>query len=98
MEGSMHIRKKTIDEEFKDFWVPIIFDAKNGRLNLEQLKKELYDYSMLLENVPKVYCEVSGGKISKPNTDPEEVILAFNDLLNETVDDAIKEHDQITTG
>lgn len=94
----MHVRKESIDEEFKTFWVPIIFDEENGKLNLEQLKKELYDYSMLLENVPKVYCEVSGGKISKPNTDPNEVISAFNDLLNDAVDEAIKEHEQITTG
>lgn len=88
----MHARKSTIDEEFKSFWVPIIFDLKNGRLNLEQLKKELYDYSMLLENVPKVYCEITGGKISKPNTDVSEVIGEFNNLLNETVDMAIEEY------
>jgi len=89
----MGSKKLDIDKEFEEFWVPIIFDLENGKLNLEQLKKELFDYSMLLKNVPKVYMEVSGGLISKPNTDPSEVIGALNDLLNKTVDDAIEEHE-----
>ena len=90
----MDIQEK-IDKNFKEFWVPIIFDMENGRLNLEQLKKELYDYSMLLENVPKVYCEITGGRISKPNTNPDAVISEYNDVLTEIVNDAIKEDREI---
>ena len=77
-----------VDKIFKELWVPIIFDMENGRLNLEQLKKELYDYSLLLDNVPKVYMEITAGRISKANTLAEVVIAEYNDILNEIIDEA----------
>ena len=83
-----------VDRKFQEFWVPIIFDLENGRLNLEQLKKELYDYSMLLDHVPKVYSEVTGGRVSKPNTLPGAVIQEFNEYMQEVVDDAIKDEQE----
>ena len=80
-----------IEKNFKEFWVPIIFDEENGRLNLDQLKKELYDFSMLLDNVPKVYMAVTGGRISKPNTDAGAVIAEFEDYMTQTVQNEIDE-------
>ena len=84
-------KMKDADKIFKEFWVPIIFDMKSGRLNLEQLKKELYDYAMLLDNVPKVYSEITSGKISKPNTCAEVVIAEYHDVLSELVQEATKD-------
>lgn len=40
----------------------------------EQLKKELTDYHDMMEEASKVYCDVSGGRISKPNTMAVHVI------------------------
>lgn len=88
-----YIRKNDIEEEFETFWTSIIME--NGKLNLDQLKKELYDYSMLLQNIPQIYDEVTGGKISKPNTSPLEVIASFNDFVNEAINLAIEEYKQM---
>jgi len=78
-----------INKEFQEYWVPIIFDMENGRLDLEQLKKELYDYSMLLENVPLVYMEITGHKISKPNTPASVVIAEYYDHLEDMNDEPV---------
>jgi hypothetical protein len=77
--------KNEIDKVFKEFWVPIIHDMENGRLNLEQLKKELFDYYNIMDNVGKVYMEVTGGKISKPNTDASCVIGEFYAHIDELI-------------
>ena len=34
---------------------------KNGKLNEEAVLKEIFDYDCILEEVPKVYCEITGG-------------------------------------
>ena len=77
-----------IEKEFKEFWIPIIFNGKNGRLNLDQLKKELYDFSCLMDNVSKVYYEITNGKISKVLTDPDAVISEYENCVNDLVDEA----------
>ena len=88
---------KEIEKVFQEFWVPIIFNLRNGtrtgKLNLEQLKKELFDYYNLLNEVPKVYDHVTGGLISKPNTKAFEVIAAADNRMNEFVEDAVREHE-----
>ena len=92
-KGSENKREleEAIDKEFSNFWAPIIFDEENGKLNLEQLKKELYDYSMLMLNISKVYCEITDGKLSKPNTDPDVIIAEFHDVVSKSINEAIEE-------
>ena len=53
--------------------------------------KELSDYSMLLEFVPIVYMEVTGGRISKPNTLPFEIISEFENVIGERIDEYIED-------
>jgi len=51
-----------------EFWVPIV--VTNGynknMVNMEQIKKELYDYYCVMQEVSKVYYHVTNGKFSKP--------------------------------
>src|SRR6476646_3900941 len=68
-------------QEDEQFWGPII--TPNGRLDLDQVKRELHDYHTLLEEVPKVYCELTGGAISKPNTAADAVIAMHDDCCHE---------------
>lgn len=46
------------------FWKPII-TKKDGSINMTQLKKELADFSHILEQVSLVYEYVTGGRMSK---------------------------------
>ena len=54
------------------FWKQII--EKDGKIDLDQLKKELCDYHTVLSNASKVYDAVSGGTISDPLVNPRTAI------------------------
>ena len=67
-----------VDQIYQDFWKEIICD-KYGNIDVEQVKNELCDYYKMLQEVPKVYCEVTGGILSKPLYDAETVLSFFRD-------------------
>jgi hypothetical protein len=69
-----------VERIWQDFWVPLVM--RDGVLDLEQVKRELADCYTLIMNVPKVYCEVTGNRISKPLTDPDAVIGEFEEYVN----------------
>jgi hypothetical protein len=79
---------KSTKELWEEFWKPICTHP-NGSINLEQIKKELADYSFLLEQVPKVYEEVSG--LSKVNYKAEDVIKAYRDKTQIIINDILDE-------
>ncbi len=69
--------KKGYKEDYADFWKRIV--ETNGILDLDKVQRELADFHFLLEEVPKVYLEVSRGMISKTNTYAFEVIDLFQE-------------------
>jgi hypothetical protein len=71
-EAEGHRMTDDIDKIYESFWRDIV--EKGGRLDVEAIKRELYDYHTLLNEVPKVYSDITGGRISKPNTLASEVI------------------------
>lgn len=42
-------------------------------MDLEQLKKELHDFYKLITRLPSLYDDLTGGLVSKPDTDPDVV-------------------------
>ena len=73
---------KTAEEAWSDRWADIVLN-EDGSINLEQVKKELSDYSFLLDQVPRVYAHVTNNKISKPNTHAYEVMVLADDEVTE---------------
>lgn len=61
-----------VEKCWQDFWAPIC--SPDGNLDLEQIKKELFDYWNLMDGASKVYDHVTGRKVSKILTKPEIVI------------------------
>ncbi len=61
-----------------EFWKDIVFNP-DGSINVEQLKKELSDFSMVMETASKVYMHITDGKISKVTTLPEVIISEADD-------------------
>lgn len=49
-------------------WLPVCLDA------LDERDARLADCERILDGVSEVYLEITGGKISKPNTDPAVVL------------------------
>lgn len=76
-------------EAAKEFWKDILY--KDGVLDEEQLWKEMTDFHHLIREVPKVYCAITGDKLSKLNYDAPVVIEAFEDYLTKCVDEALEE-------
>jgi hypothetical protein len=98
------IATKTPDEVWQEVWLPILQEAerKAGEERFyhhavltapafEQLKKELYDFHYLIREASLVYCEVTGGRISKPNTKSYEVINQAEEIQQELMLEAQQE-------
>ncbi len=81
---------KEIEENFQKFWADIII-LPDGSVNLEQVKRELFDYSMVMREASKVYEELTGGRISKTNTFASEVLSIVNERTEEMIREAIIE-------
>lgn len=75
---------------YEHFWKALV-EKEDGSLNVDQVKKELADYKIMLDEVPKVYNELAG--LSKPLTRAEAIIsivedrmidrqMAYDDLIN----------------
>ena len=58
---------------WKEFWQEIVCDEQ-GIVDLEQVKKELCDMKTMLNNVPAVYCHITGNSLSKPFYEPNVII------------------------
>ena len=77
---------------YEEFWKSII--EPDGEIDFEQVKKELFDYWVVIHEVSKVYCEITNGKFSKPNTKAEYIIEAVDEYcencLSAAVDDLMR--------
>lgn len=67
-----------VEKEFQEFGKDIICN-EDGTLNPIAVKNELSDFSFMLDQVPKVYSEVTGGRLSYPNYEAETVLNIFRD-------------------
>lgn len=81
-----------VERIWRDFWADIV--APHGVIDISKVKLELSDFHGLLEEVPKVYMHVTGGRISKPHTLAREVISVHDDYISELVGDEIKDSTQ----
>jgi hypothetical protein len=65
---------------YDDFWRSIVED-KFGLPNMDQIKRELSDYYLLINEVPKVYRYATGEKITTGFLMSEEVIKAIDEYI-----------------
>ena len=64
------------EECWQHFWAPIC--THDGKIDIDLIKTELYDYQAILHEVALVYDHVTNGHISKPNTPAAAVIGEFD--------------------
>jgi hypothetical protein len=55
------------EQTWEEFWRDIV--APDGTVNLDQVKRELHDFRQIIKDLSRLYMEVTGGRVSKPNTD-----------------------------
>jgi hypothetical protein len=74
-----------VEATYREFWASIV-EHPDGTLNVDQVKRELHDYRMLLNEVPQVYMHITGGIISKPNTLASAVIPVADEHYEESLE------------
>lgn len=77
-------------ETYNDFWREIV-ENPDGTLNLDQIMRELHDYSVVMREVSLAYDAVTGGRLSKPNTAYGHVVDAVDERIQAVADEARKE-------
>lgn len=75
---------------WESFWKNIILD-ENGSINIDQLKRELADFSMVMDNVSKVYCELTSNRMSKAHYLANDVISCVNSVQEEYQEEWFKD-------
>ena len=85
--------KSTVEEVWKAFWEPILI-KKDGSINIKQLKKELYDFSFVMEQASKVYCHITDGRISKVTTYATVVIAIADAVADEEISRQINKYQE----
>ena len=73
--------QKDYEKKYDEFWKDIV--EVDGVLNLDQIKRELFDFFNVMEEVPKVYMHITGNKLSKPNYDADVVISEADEYQKE---------------
>lgn len=71
------IDEKETKKESDEFWKELVYT--DGKLDEEKVLNELADFSFVIGEVPKVYCAITGGRLSKPNYYADQVIAEFED-------------------
>lgn len=66
-------RDRERDKIWTKFWLPLLHGT-DGRPSLEKIKDELCDFYFVMQQVPKVYCHITGNKLSKLMYKAETVI------------------------
>lgn len=78
-----------VEAVYEEFWKELV--ETDGVLDAAKVKAELYDYHTLLMEVPKAYCHITRGRISKPHTAARYVIAEFEEYVQTLVDEAVEE-------
>ena len=73
-----------VEQIFQEFWKDIIC-KEDSSIDIDAVKCELADYYKMLQEVPKVYSEITGGILSKPLYKAEFVLEYFREKYYDKV-------------
>jgi hypothetical protein len=71
--------KTDYEIQYDEIWKGIV--EKKGKMDQDAVKRELSDYSKVIENCSSIYGSVTNGRISKPLTDWQIVEDEYNQIL-----------------
>lgn len=77
---------KEIEKVWNDLWKDLV-TTKHGLIHYDKLKRELYDYAMILDEINKAYYEISNGKLSKANTAAYRILSEHEDRIQEALEE-----------
>lgn len=83
--------EEDVQKNWDEFWRGIFVEqTSDGAVHMvehhevfNQVKKELSDYRFMMQNTSAVFCDLTGGRISKPNTVAACVIGEADEIRQE---------------
>lgn len=80
-----HIAALGASDYINEYWANWagIVEAPTGQLSRDAVARELADYSVVMDQASQVYDDLTGGRISKPNTAARHVISEARDSFDE---------------
>lgn len=75
-----------IENNFNNNWRNIVI-SKNGLPDLDQIKKELFDYSNLIDRMSELTYYISNGLLSKPNYTIDALKSQVDDGINKFLEE-----------
>lgn len=76
---------RRLEEEYKEIWLPNLLTK--GKPDMKKIKNEIMDLTFVLDQVGKVYCEITGNKLSYPNYFADTVISVYQDEISKSYDE-----------
>ncbi len=76
-------------KESDEFWKEIIY--QDGKIDEEQVLKELADHYFMLEEIPKVYCHATGGLLSKQMYYATSINPVISDYITKSIEEEIQQ-------
>lgn len=83
------VEKTDYEKQWDEFWKDLLI--KNGKLDMDQIKREMFDFSNMMDSFGKVMDHVTGGMVSKPNTDPDVICGLADEHYEKWADDDFKD-------
>ncbi len=87
-------KSNEVEDCWNEFWKDICTHS-DGTIDLEAIKKELFDFHFVIQQVPKVYSHITGGQFSKVNYYAEDVILEADNYANQCWEEYLKEEKEL---
>lgn len=84
--GGAYEGQEEVEHCWETHWKDLVCN-KDGTVDMDQVKKELYDFWQVMDRVPKVYDHVTGNQVSKILTDPDVVCRLADDHYNQVCQD-----------
>lgn len=79
-----------VQKIWDEFWKPLVC-FRSGRISKERVMQELADFHLVMTEAAKVYCHVTGGRISKVNTMAHAVIDEATAVDNDALEEILKD-------
>ena len=83
-----------VEQVWEEFWAPFCQD-ENGNVDLDQIKRELYDYRRWMTTWAEVASEFSGGRLSKVNYTPDVYLSAFEEEFRRQLEEYLEEDREV---
>lgn len=77
-----------VERVWREFWLPIV-GLPDGSIDMRQVKRELHDLEMCMRHCESAYEWMTGGRVSKFNTDFDAVLETAETIRSREIDEAV---------